>query len=69
MRIEELLTRFGLLWLDGTVVILAAALQAGPFLLAGGGLAGLLGVVTGRPQARPTKEQTQTQAPAGFTLR
>ena len=37
-QLGEWLTRIGMLWVNGFIVIIAAAVQAGPFLLAGGGI-------------------------------
>jgi hypothetical protein len=75
-QLGEWLTRLGLLWLDGFIVILVAAIQAGPFLLAGGGITVFTLLFLERePQRRHKKrrdlaQETDTAArERRFTLR
>ena len=74
-QLGEWLTRLGLLWLDGFIVILVAALQAGPFLLAGGGITVFTLLFLEREQRRHRKKQRRGPAQEtgasqrGFTLR
>ena len=63
--IELWLTRLALLWLDGSISLLAALVAVGPYALALTG-AGLLG---GRPRGRPGRSSRSTVTPSRFTLR
>lgn len=68
MSLAEGLTRAGLLWWDGTVVLLMALWQAGPFVVALGGLAALLALTAGWSPRRQ-RARTAEAAPPRFTLR
>lgn len=69
----EWLTRLGLLWLDGFIVILVAAIQAGPFLLAAGGITVFTLLFLERGQQRRAKKRgdaaRKTAQERGFTVR
>lgn len=72
-QLGEWLTRLGLLWLDGFIVILVAVIQAGPFLLAGGGITVFTLLFLEREQQRRAKKRSgvaqKTAQERGFTVR
>ncbi len=68
MSLAEGLTRAGLLWWDGCVVLGLALWQAGPFVVALGGVAALLALTAGWSPRRRRARAAET-APPRFTLR
>ncbi len=75
-QVGEWLTRLGLLWLDGVIVIGVAMIQAGPFILAGGGVVVLTWFLTERDQRRDEQEgrrhgdaMTNAEPQQPFTVR
>ncbi|GEM_PF-6130066 len=62
---ELWLTRLALLWLDGSVLLLAALVAVGPYALA---LTGA-GLMVGRPRWRQRRSSRSTVTAPRFTLR
>jgi hypothetical protein len=61
-QLGEWFARIGWLWVDGAIVILAAVIDSGPFLIAGMGVAALTYFLTERDlRRRPGADRRVTQ--------